>query len=526
MRAPGFEKRTAGRSLLVVEDDCDIRDALDGLLKTEGYAVATCSNGAEALDYLRHAPKPDVIVLDLMMPVMDGWQFRVEQKRDPSLASIPVLALSADATPKAAAIDAEAYLKKPVDYETLIETIDRLIVRLEHRELQSRLAQTDRLMALGTLAAGVAHEINNPLAYVLLNVGFLAEEVPRLLAGGAHDNPGSSGRVEQVKVAIEHVRDGAERIRQIVRGLKTFSRPEDESLAPIDVRPVMDASIGMVENEIRHRARLLKQYEAVPRVIGNEARLGQVFLNLLLNALQALPDDGGDRNEIRVRIRAAGNEAVVIEVQDTGAGIPPQVRGRIFEPFFTTKPVGIGTGLGLSICHGIVTGLGGQLTVDSELGRGSVFCVELPVARTGPARAEVAPPASEHEATRGRVLVVDDEPIICFTLERLLASQHDVIAVTDARDALARIDAGERFDVVLCDLMMPGVSGPELYRAIRERDRGQADRIVFVTGGAFTEQVQRFLTGVSNPRVDKPFDVPALLELVRATVKNKGPRAS
>ena len=189
MRSPGFEKRATGRTLLVVEDDADIREALDGLLSMEGFRVTGCSNGREALDVLHVSARPDLILLDLMMPVMDGWQFRVAQKDDPQLATIPVLALSADATAKAAAIDADAYLKKPVDYETLIDTIDRLLVASEHRELQARLAQTDRLTSLGTLAAGVAHEINNPLAYVLLNLGFVAEALPQPASAARRPRP-------------------------------------------------------------------------------------------------------------------------------------------------------------------------------------------------------------------------------------------------------------------------------------------------------------------------------------------------
>src|SRR4029077_4297745 len=198
-----------------VEDDADIREALDGLLSIEGFRVAGCCNGREALDWLHASSRPDVILLDLMMPVMDGWQFRVVQKHDPELATIPVVALSADATAKAAAIDADAYLKKPVDYETLVDTIDRLLVATEHRELQARLAQTDRLTSLGTLAAGVAHEINNPLAYVLLNLNYLGEELPKLLET-------VEDRAREVRVALDHARNGAERIRDIVRSLKTF----------------------------------------------------------------------------------------------------------------------------------------------------------------------------------------------------------------------------------------------------------------------------------------------------------------
>ena len=136
----------------------------------------------------------------------------------------------------------------------------------------------------------------------------------------------------------------------------------------------------MVANEIRHRARLVKEYDQVPDVVANEARLGQVFLNLLLNAVQALPEEHAETNEIQLLLRSPAPDRVVVEVRDNGVGIPPQVRGRIFEPFFTTKPVGIGTGLGLTICHGIVTSLGGTLTFESEVGKGSTFRVELPAA--------------------------------------------------------------------------------------------------------------------------------------------------
>ena len=518
MRSPGFEKRASARTLLVVEDDADIREALDGLLSMEGFRVTGCSNGREALEWLRAAPKPDLILLDLMMPVMDGWQFRVAQKDDPELAHIPVLALSADSTAKAAAIDAEAYLKKPVDYDTLIDTIDRLLVASEHRELQARLAQTDRLTSLGTLAAGVAHEINNPLAYVLLNLGYVTQELPKLLA----DQTGAGA--SEALVALDHARNGAERIRDIVRGLKTFSRPENEMRIPLDVTQVLDATLAMVANEVRHRAQLVKDYGHVPEVIANEARLGQVFLNLLLNAIQALPEDRVQANVIRVTVRAPSPERVLVEVNDNGVGIASQVRGRIFEPFFTTKPVGIGTGLGLAICHGIVTSLGGTLNFESEVGKGSTFRVELPAAVPAIGQAAAAsanagkepPPTMSQRPREGRVLVVDDEPIVCFSLERLLSKEGEVVALTSAREALGIVTSGERFDVILCDLMLPEMDGPALYEEVRKIDPAQADRMIFVTGGVFTLRARDFLANVPNSRLGKPFDIDSLLALVRA----------
>jgi signal transduction histidine kinase len=518
MRSSGFEKRASGRSLLVVEDDADIRETLDGLLSMEGFQVTGCSNGREALDWLRTSPKPDVILLDLMMPVMDGWQFRVAQKHDPEIANIPVVALSADATAKAAAIDADAYLKKPVEYETLIDTIDHLLVASEHRELQARLAQTDRLTSLGTLTAGVAHEINNPLAYLLLNLSYVSDELPKLLASPPET---MDERTREVCLALDHARNGAERIRDIVRSLKTFSRPENETLAPIDVALVLDATLAMVANEIRHRAHVVKDYAPTPKVIANEARLGQVFLNLLLNAVQALPERHYESNEIRVVLRPSASGQVVVEVHDNGVGISPQVRGRIFEPFFTTKPIGIGTGLGLAICHGIITSLGGSLSVESEVGKGSVFRVELPsagrtIGATAATRVSEGTSSAPISQSRGRILIVDDEPIVGFSLQQLLSKEGEVLVVTSAREALAHIESGDRFDVILCDLLMPQMDGPALYDELRKSAPGQAERMVFITGGAFTVRAREFLERVPNFRVSKPFDVEALLKIVRA----------
>jgi two-component system cell cycle sensor histidine kinase/response regulator CckA len=521
MQSPDLGKRTAGRTLLVVEDDADVGEALDSSLSMEGFRVTLCSNGREALAWLRASPKPDLILLDLMMPIMDGWQFRVAQKDDPELATIPVLALSADPTAKAAAIDAEAYLKKPVDYDTLIATIDRLLIESEHRDLQAHLAQTDRLTSLGTLAVGVAHEINNPLAYVLLNLGYIAEELPKLLTE-------PSKQASEVLLALDHARDGGERIRKIVRGLQTFSRPENESRAPIQLGELLDATLPLVLNEVRHRAHLSKDYAEVPDVLANGARLGQVFLNLLVNAVQALPEDHPERNEIRLVVKTSAPDRVVVEVRDNGTGIPPQVRGRIFEPFFTTKPVGIGTGLGLTICHGIVASLGGSLSFESEAGKGTVFRVELPaIARalgspvvTNGTQSSERPGKPKAGATHGRILIVDDEPIVCFSLERLLSTEGEVVALTSARQALKRIVGGERFDAILCDLMMPEMDAPVLYEELRKVDPTQAERMVFVTGGAFTVRAREFLESVPNPRLSKPFDVDVLAKIVRARMSS------
>jgi signal transduction histidine kinase len=345
------------KSVLVVEDDDDIRVTLEAILREQGYDVAACANGRDALARLQGGALIDVIVLDLMMPVMDGWQFRVEQKRSHELSAIPVIAVTADRTAKAVAIDADACLTKPVDMNVLLATIDRVILKREREMIRARLVEADRLASLGTLAAGVAHEINNPLAYVLANVELISQEIGR----GTHSfaesgsNAIAASRRERLHDAIAQVRDGLERIRTIVSDLKMFSSPAEGALVAVDVRRVLDSAANIVLNEVNQRAQLVKDYEDIPLVMANEPRLGQVFMNLIVNAAQALPEGAAAEHEIRLVTRTtdgvidAGDTArfggveikriAVIEVHDTGSGIPDDIVGRIFEPFFTTARV-------------------------------------------------------------------------------------------------------------------------------------------------------------------------------------------
>ncbi|MFN7131054.1 MAG: ATP-binding protein, partial [Myxococcales bacterium] len=345
-------------------------------------------------------------------------------------------------------------------------------------------------------------EINNPLAYVLANIGFAVRELKQ---------PPEPDALAETVAALEEAQKGAERVRGIVRDLKTLSRVDGESARPVDLLPVLESAINMALNEIRHRARLTRTLQPVPRVLGDEGRLAQVFLNLLVNAAQAITEGDCDRNTVHVETRLGPGGEVVVEVRDTGRGIPPEVRERIFDPFFTTKPVGEGTGLGLSICHGIVTAMGGRIDIESEVGKGTVCRVVLPPAADADAGDVREEPARAR--TGLRILVIDDEPLIGKGVARLL-SQHRVTAVTSASDALALLDAGERFDAVLCDLMMPDVSGADFYARVSERHAWLLPRIAFLTGGAFTPGARRFLESVPNPRLEKPFHIRELERLV------------
>jgi signal transduction histidine kinase len=361
-----------GIRLLLVEDDTSIRLALADMLEDEGFAVMVATNGREALDVLREGPRPDVIVLDLMMPVMDGWEFRVEQRSDPSLAGIPLLAMSADLSAKARAIAADCYVRKPIDFPELIRHLHGVV----GRATRQRLAAADRMAALGTLASGIAHEINNPLTYVMANLQTLVERLPA----------SRDAATRELADIVSDALDGAERIRRLVKQVQMVSPGQhEERLAIVALRDVLGSAVALTENLIRHRARLSRDLDQDAYVRGDAERITQLFVNLLMNAAQAIPEGHASENEIRVRIRhRRAQDVAVVEIEDTGVGIPLAVQERIFQPFFTTKPIGQGTGLGLSICRGIVTALGGQISFESDGGRGTTFRVELPTT-AGPA---------------------------------------------------------------------------------------------------------------------------------------------
>jgi two-component system cell cycle sensor histidine kinase/response regulator CckA len=382
----------------------------------------------------------------------------------------------------------------------------------DERAMQQRLVLSDRMASVGTLAAGVAHEINNPLTYVISNLEMLLEEL--------HESGPSSaaGKLSALEEIIGQARQGAERVRKIVGGLKTFSRPQDECVA-LDLQRVLELSVNMATNEIKHRARLVKDYGPAPAVLANEGRLGQVFINLLVNAAQSIAEGHASHNEIRIVTATDARGRAVVEVRDTGRGIPPEALPRIFDPFFTTKAVGGGTGLGLSICHGIVTSLGGDIVVKSRPGEGTVVQVVLPAA--GFATADVAKPRVSTRAEagrRGKVLIVDDDDLVGASLKRVLRREHDVTYVGTGAEALQRLRS-EHFDVVLCDLMMPEMTGMELHAEASRSMPAAGERFIFMTGGAFTPTAKAFLDASPNLRFEKPYDAQELRVLLRGFLR-------
>jgi signal transduction histidine kinase len=372
-RPPPRRRATLPAKIFVIEDDHDIREGLERLLLSVGYQPLGYSHAEQALTELE-AEGPDLILLDLQMPGMNGWQFRVEQKRRSRLREIPVVALSADMSAYAAAIDAAAYLPKPVDFDRLQDVLDQVLLDAERRRLATQALELERVRSLGMLTASVAHEINNPLTYLL---GSLELAVTRLRALSA-DQPALTDALTEVLHNIDGAVDGGERVAAIVKQLSTFARAEDTTPSAVDPVRAVEAAARLAMHQIERRARLSLRLNAVPFVLGNEARLAQVVLNLLTNAAHAVPAQSTRKHEVSVltRVRDAG---VVIEVSDDGVGIPAATLSKIFEPFFTTKPPGTGTGLGLSISRDIVTSMGGRLSARSSPGLGSTFEVWLPL---------------------------------------------------------------------------------------------------------------------------------------------------
>jgi signal transduction histidine kinase/CheY-like chemotaxis protein len=397
------------------------------------------------------------------------------------------------------------------------------------REREIGRLQAEKLASIGLLAAGVAHEINNPAAFVLANIEALAGQL-RLIEERLRDpadpvaaRRGLSDLLFEANMILQESKEGMARIHRIVRDLGSFSHVDEEANAPVNVNLAIESALGMLRNELKYRARVERDLKASRMVRASGARLGQVFLNLILNAAQALDEAQTKRNLVRVRSYDDGAD-VIVEVSDNGPGIPEDVLPRIFESFFTTKPRGMGTGLGLPISLGIVRSMGGEIVVDTRKGDGSTFRVRLP-AHEG--SVSVAAPTPSVAPSRGyprrRVLAVDDEALLLKAYRRMVGDTHELTTALGGHEALRLLERDAGFDVILCDLQMPEMSGMELHAAVRARMPALSERFVFVTGGAFSSDARRFLEESVAAVIQKPFRLDDLLALIERTAGGRDP---
>jgi two-component system, NtrC family, sensor kinase len=409
--APLLVPETNRQVVLAVDDDHNNLKLVSASLTLEGYEVVCALSGEEGLEVLAKR-QIDLLLLDVRMPGLDGLEVCRQIRAQSRFARMPIIFLTADhadAEDMMAGLDAggDEYLHKPISRRMLsarVRNLLRLASADRERQLLIQIAQSEKLAALGQVAAGVAHEVNNPLSFVLSNLESLRAYVGDLIrvvkayrlsaeGGGALDRAlDLDAMIEDLQPLIDETVHGGTRVRAIVQELKTFSRQDGDTFEPVDLAEIARCTLVLTERELSSRAKLEKDLLPARVELAPRQRLHQVMLNLLLNALHAVEarqTAPGARNLIKVSTRTDGAHAV-LEVQDTGCGISEAVRARIFEPFFTTKPIGVGTGLGLSVCAMVIDRLGGTISVESEEGQGTTFTVRVPSAADG--RSQVSPP--------------------------------------------------------------------------------------------------------------------------------------
>ena len=520
--------------LLLVEDSEDDAELLLGQLRRAGIEAEHRRVMTEAA--LRDALRDrtwQAVLSDNSLPQFDAHGvLRVVKELG---VDIPVLVVSGTLEEEAAVsllrAGAQDFLLKDRLARlapALLREVREAALRAEQRQMREQLMINDRMASIGVLAAGVAHEINNPLGVLLGTLELMTSMLEQPDTYGAMVDMGLSHEARpRFSTFLADATEAAERIRNIARDITTFSRSDAHSQpSVVSLARVVESSLRMARPQIRHRARVVEDMEALEPVLANEGRIGQLFLNLLVNAAQAIPEGDYDQHEIRITGRMRGEAIAEVTISDTGCGIAGENLTRIFDPFFTTKPAGVGTGLGLPICKRIMAEIGGDLTVSSTPGRGTSFTARFP---TTTLRKSVA--SDNHTQilptfARGRVLVVDDERMIVSLVQNILEGEHEVVGTTSPEEALGLI-AREHFDLILCDVMMPNTNGLEFFRAAVRVVPEIGPHFVFMTGAASSESLRDALREPGNLILDKPFDARKLREVVRDAVRRgQSPQAT
>jgi signal transduction histidine kinase len=482
------------------------------VVRTVGFGATIVSDLEAAIDVLA-ATNPHCVLIDDQVPEAIAALHRLHD----ASPGIPVVILIRDAAgPGLVEAGADDWLDPlALSPAVLLRTVESAVARGRARDLRRRLEHADRLAAIGKLAAGVAHEVNNPAAFLLMNLRTCRDHVTELRAvvdAAATDGTPSAtdALLDEMSEMLDDNLRGVERIVAIVHALRSYARSEPDHIESVDPAAVVRDACALVGMQIRHRARLELDLDEVPRVAADARKLGQVVVNLLVNAADAVPEGGADDHVVRVSTGVRAGR-VVVSVSDTGSGIPSSVRPRIFEPFFTTKPRDRGSGLGLPIALDIVERLGGRIEVTSEPGAGSCFEVVLP-ADPGSAKVPVEV-ARAGTFPRVRLLVIDDEVPLTAALQRQLRHRHDLVIANDGATALAILER-QAFDVVLCDVMMPHMDGIAVHQAIQRRDPALARRLVFLSGGVFSERTREMVESLGVPLLHKPVPVSLLMEQI------------
>jgi two-component system, NtrC family, sensor kinase len=397
------------------------------------------------------------------------------------------------------------------------------------KRTQAQLVHAGKLAAIGEISSGVAHEINNPAGWVLLSLAVAEREVKaaRSAVSSLNFTPDElRALLGKADSALADAREGMERISMVAGDLRTFARMDGERLEALDLNEVVRVSCRIAGPAYRSRARLQLDLAHLPAVTGNRGRLGQVVMNLVVNAAQAVPENDAERQQIEVSTRISEGRALLC-VEDSGLGIALELRERVFEPFFTTKPSHVGTGLGLSLVREIVRAHAGEVRIgESRLG-GARIEVALPLSadENEPVTGR-GPSSAPGQEARLRVLIVDDELMLLRALRNYLSSSVDVVLADGGQQALELLARDAAFDLVLCDVHMPGVDGVAVYEHLRQSRPELIERFVFLTGGALTPRAREFLDRARPRLVHKPVEAEALGSLLEAAERRLRRRLS
>jgi signal transduction histidine kinase len=518
-----LQGRLTRAKILIVDDQEENLELLEHLLRRAGYPVLQSTTDPRRAIPLFSEFEPDLILLDLMMPHLNG--FEVMQALARHIAPddyLPVLVLTADRTPEAKrqalAAGAKDFLTKPFDPVEVVLRIGNLLhARFLHRALQrqnerleaqvrertEQLLQSEQLAAMGSLLAGVAHELNNPLSVVTGQAALLQR-----LAG---DGP-MAPRTKKIAKA-------ADRCARIIKNFLALARKQPMERETVSLNRVVEDAAEILAYPLRvdEVEVTLQLAPDLPEIWADPHQLHQVVVNLVSNAQQAMRDTAPPRRLTLTTRRDATPGRVQLEVSDTGPGIPEDVQRRMFEPFFTTKPFGQGTGLGLSLCQGIVERHGGAIRGTSRPGHGAVFSVELPIDLRGTTSIPVDT-ASATPIRERTILIVDDDRDVAETLWDLLqVDGHHAELVDNGVRALERLH-DRSYDLILSDVKMPELDGPALYRHLERDHPDTLRRLAFLTGDTLSPATRGFLDDTKVPAMAKPFT----LEQIRCLLQRIG----